>query len=137
MWIYNGEPVENVDLDNYIGFVYCIENLKTGKKYIGKKLLLHRKTRQVKGKKKRFLAESDWRDYWGSNKTLLNEIAEHGEDQFKRTILDWCKTKGEASYIELYHQMKNQVLLDDNYYNDIIQVRISGRHVKHVKKRDF
>jgi len=133
MWLYNDVLVEDADLDNHLGFVYEIENLVTGKRYIGKKLLLHRKTRQVKGKKKKYLAESDWKTYWGSSKKLLEDIDIHGEENFKRTILVWCKSKGEANYLELYFQMKNNVLLDENYYNDFVGVKIHSRHVKNVK----
>jgi hypothetical protein len=133
MWLYQGSPVEDIDLDKNFAIVYNIENKLNGMQYIGKKLLLHRKTRQVKGKKKKYLAESDWRQYWGSSKRLLEDIETHGEDNFKRTILAFCKSKGEANYLELYHQMTNNVLLDDNYYNNFVGVKIHSRHVKNVQ----
>lgn len=136
MWLHNEEPVEGVDFDKYKGFVYLITNLLSGKKYIGKKLLLHKKTRQVKGKKKRYLAESDWREYWGSNKVLQQDVKTHGEENFKRTILKWCGSKGETNYWEAYYQFINHVLLSDNFYNDYIRVRVSSAHVRNVKEED-
>ena len=52
MWTYNDQPFAEPGEQDY-GFVYIIENLITGKKYIGNKLFWFKKTRQVKGKKKR------------------------------------------------------------------------------------
>ena len=36
-WLYNNVPIEDID-SKYVGFVYLITNLVTGKRYIGKKL---------------------------------------------------------------------------------------------------
>jgi hypothetical protein len=132
-WIYDGQPVKAADLDKYTGFVYTIKNLKTGRRYIGKKLLKHRKTKQVKGKKKRTLVESDWREYYGSNKQLLEDVEKLGEKNFERTILKWCSTKGAASYWELYYQMTSHVLFDENYYNEFVGAKIHSRHIKNAK----
>ena len=53
-WIYKqNDFTEEMIGENY-GFVYCITNTTTGKKYIGKKFFYSSKTKQVKGKKKRF-----------------------------------------------------------------------------------
>ena len=71
-----------------IGFVYKITNSLTGRAYIGKKLLQFKGTKQVKGKKKRTLVESDWRTYNGSNVELQNDIAALGETNFVFTILN-------------------------------------------------
>ena len=102
-WLLEGkvyEP-ENLDPKEIYGFVYEIENLETGKKYIGKKFFWAMKTRQVKKKKKRYKAESDWKDYYGSSEELKNDVEKYGLDSFKRTILHICKTKAECSYLEL------------------------------------
>ena len=69
-WYYNGVIVDSEVLDNYVGFAYNITNLTNNRKYIGKKLLKRTKTKVVKGKKKRTIIESDWKDYYGSNKEL-------------------------------------------------------------------
>ena len=71
-WIYQGEIVE--DIGNYVGFVYIITNLRTEKKYIGKKNFYFSKTKQIKGKKKRYKVESDWKDYFGSNEELKQHV---------------------------------------------------------------
>ena len=52
MWLYKNEPFEEVP-ENAYGYVYLITNNVTGKKYIGKKLFWFKKTKTVKGKKKR------------------------------------------------------------------------------------
>lgn len=133
-WTYDGGQIKEEDLTNNYGFVYEIENLLTGKKYIGKKLLWFKKIRTKKGKKQRYLAPSDWRLYWGSNKVLLEEIKVLGEDNFKRTILKWCKSKGECNYWEAKLQFEKDVLMDENYYNDLIRVRIHSSHMKNDKE---
>ena len=33
-WIYNDEPFDSDSIDKYFGFVYCITNKTTGRKYI-------------------------------------------------------------------------------------------------------
>ena len=55
MWIYKNEPLEEVP-ENAYGYVYLITNNLTGRKYIGKKLFWFKKTKVVKGKKKRIKA---------------------------------------------------------------------------------
>lgn len=129
MWIYNNEPLTE-PIEKAIGFVYLITNLTNGKKYIGKKLFHFSKTKQVKGKKKKYKAESDWKTYWSSSDILQKEVSELGENNFKREILHICFNKGMMSYLELREQIDRRVLESDDYYNGIIQVRIHKSHVK-------
>lgn len=132
-WLYNGEIVDSEVLDNYIGFVYNITNLQNNRQYIGKKLLKRTKTRQVKGKKKRSLVESDWKQYYGSNKELIADVESIGAHNFKREILRFCETKGECNYYEAKTQFALDVLEKEEYYNTWIMVKV---HKKHVKKND-
>lgn len=127
------EP-EGLDPKQIYGFVYLIENLKTGKKYVGKKFFWSMKTRQVKKKKKRYKAESDWRDYHGSNEELKNDVLTLGPESFKRTILHICKTKAECSYLELKEQIERDALLRKDYYNAWIQVKVRKAHLRHLQK---
>lgn len=127
-WKYNGDLVEEI-ADQYIGFVYIITNLTNNKKYIGKKLAKFKKTRPpLKGKKRKrkSLVESDWQTYWGSSEHLLADVAELGAENFSREILYFCTTRGELSYREAKEQFDRGVLLTDEYYNGIINVRIGG-----------
>lgn len=135
-WRYNGGLVKDEDLKENYGFVYLIENLVSGRKYIGKKLLWFKKTRIYKGRKKRYLAPSDWRIYWGSNQQLNEDIQKLGHDNFRRTVLKWCKTKGECNYWEAKYQFDRNVLLDESYYNDLIRCRIHSGHVKNEKQTE-
>jgi|TARA_B110000908_G_C10256653_1_gene456015 hypothetical protein len=127
-WKYNGNLVEEI-ADQYIGFVYIITNLTNNKKYIGKKLAKFKKTRPpLKGKKRKrkSLVESDWQTYWGSSEHLLADIKEIGPENFSREILYFCTTRGQLSYLEAKEQFDREVLLTDEYYNGIINVRIGG-----------
>lgn len=131
IWSYKGADVPN-DLSEYIGFVYLITNLISNKKYIGKKLLKFKKTKTVKGKKKKSLVESDWRTYWGSNDELKEDVKKLGEVNFKREVLIFCKSKGELSYFELKEQVLAGVLESDEYYNSWIMARVRKDHLKKV-----
>lgn len=131
MWIYNDKPFE--DIADYVGFVYVIENLTTGRKYLGKKNFYFSKTRSVKGKKKRFKVESDWRDYYGSNKELLADVDSLGKENFKREIVRLCKSKGEFGYWEARLQFQYNVLETDDWYNTWIMVRIHKKHLTFLK----
>jgi hypothetical protein len=138
-WLYNGKPVEEID-DKYIGFVYLIENLVTGKKYIGKKLTKFSKTSTKtvalkdgtkKKKKVRTKVDSDWRTYWSSSDEVKKDVKELGEDNFKREILHFCLTKGTATYYEAKLQFQHEVLeYPDLWYNGQIQCRIHRSHIK-------
>ena len=57
----------------------------------------------------------------------------HGPPGFDRKILHLCKTKGEMSYLEAKEQFDRRVLLDDSYYNGIINCKIHRTHVKNLK----
>jgi len=129
-WKYkNLDFTEELIQENY-GFVYCITNTITGKKYIGKKFFYSSKTKQVKGKKKRIKISSDWQNYFGSNEELKKDVIIHGQEKFERVILHLCKSKGECGYLEAKEQFLNGVLESDNYYNSWIMVRVRKSHIK-------
>ena len=85
----------------------------------------------MKGKKRKRKGtkESDWRDYWGSSDNLKNDIELYGEENFTREILHVCPSRGVASYLEAEEQFKREVLLSDDYYNGIINVRVGGSNI--------
>ena len=120
--------------DNY-GFVYVITNLITNKKYIGKKNFYFSKTRQVKGKKKRYKVDSDWKDYYGSNDELNDHVALYGDKKFKREILRLCKSKGEMTYFEAKYQFEYGVLEKKDWYNTWIMCKIRKNHLTFLKEK--
>ena len=128
-WLHEGIRVDDID-SQYCGFVYIIKNLQTHKKYIGKKLLKFKKTKIVKGKKKKYTVDSDWRDYWGSNDELKEDVKVYGELNFRKEILRFCKTKGELSYWEAKYQFEFDVLLKPKeFYNAWIFVKVRRVHL--------
>jgi hypothetical protein len=136
-WLYQGAVIEDIP-DDIIGFVYIITNNLSGRKYIGKKLAKFSKTtyktvklKNGKKKKKRIRGkiESDWRDYYGSNIELNQDVANLGKENFTREILYYCTSKAQCSYIEAREQFDRKVLESLDYYNGHIQVRVHGSHI--------
>ena len=138
MWYYQGEvfsPTEE-ELKEWVGFVYVITDKTNSKMYVGKKQFWSKKTLPpLKGKtrKRRSVVESDWMKYYGSSDLVKQLLVEHGEDHFYREILHFGKSKGELGYMEAKEQFDRNVLLDDNYYNGIINCKIHRSHVKNLK----
>lgn len=137
-WYYKNNPVDEPPEDA-VGFVYIIENLTNGRKYIGKKLLSFSKTtyktitlKNGKKKKKKIKGKipSDWKDYYGSNNQLNEDVKQLGTENFKREILYYCESKAECSYVEAKLQFEYRVLESDDFYNNNIQVRVHGSHIK-------
>lgn len=139
-WLYQGKEwqlPEEFNPDVVYGFVYLITNKMDQKKYVGKKFFWSQKTLPITKKRKRrkrLKVESDWRTYWGSNKYLVEDVKNHGPENFTREILHLCKTKGECAYYEAKEQFDREVLLTEEYYNGIISCKIGGRTVKNLIK---
>ena len=89
-WYYQGAEFQEENAEGYAGFVYLIENLQTGKKYIGKKLFTFLKAKTSKKKKKRVRKQSDWMTYYGSCQQLKDDVKILGEQFFRREILRLC-----------------------------------------------
>ena len=133
MWYYNNEPIEQIP-EGMIGYVYCITNLTNNKKYLGKKNFYFSRTKVIKGKKKKTKVESDWRDYYGSNKELNADVDLLGAEHFKREIIKLCKSKGEFGYYEAKYQFEHNVLESDDWYNTWIMCRVHKKHLTFLKK---
>ena len=133
-WTYNGDVLEEIP-DGYVSFVYLITNNLNNRRYIGKKLFYFSKSKTVKGKRKRFKEESDWKDYWSSSDELKADVAKLGEENFTREILHLCRNKGEATYLEAKSQFLNEVLEHPTlWYNRNIMARVHASHVKNLVK---
>ena len=110
------------------GFIYKITNSTTLKKYIGKKqckCLLKRPP--LKGKKRRRIEEkeTDWREYTSSSREVNEDIEKYGKNNFIFEIVKWCDSKFALAYEEAKLQFEEQVLLREDYYNGIINLRVS------------
>ena len=139
-WTYKNKEIKEIK-DGDFGFVYRIIHLPSGRTYIGRKnfftqrnvrlgkkalaiLREERKLKKMRGKvpaKKLVIAESDWKTYWGSNKSFIKFIKEEGEEMFHREILEFASNKKQLTYLETKYLFKLDVLERSKlYFNDNI-----------------
>ncbi len=129
-WTYKGSTFTSADINDFFGYVYCITNLQTGKKYIGRKYFSQR--RKPRTGKRKVTSESDWKKYYGSSQELKKDIQQFGCSIFRREIISLHKTKGTVNFEETKQLFLNNVLteaLDDGtpaYYNS----NILGRYMR-------
>jgi hypothetical protein len=136
-WLYKKNEIEDISHfpNNTYGFIYKITHTLTNKSYIGKKVLYHNKKIKLTKKDlelyegvvgrrpsyKLAIAESDWKKYWGSNKTLLELLKTEPKENFKREILITCPNKKLLTYYETQTLFVYRVLEEpDLYFNDNI-----------------
>ena len=132
-WILNEGVIINEDT---FGFIYEITNNLLNKKYIGKKQCISRiKRKPLKGKTRNRInhRESDWKTYTSSSNELNSDITKQGKENFTFKIIKACGSKWELAYEEIKEQISQNVLLRDDYYNGIINVRI-GTPPKDIKQ---
>jgi len=151
MWYtYENDTIREYDTvekfpENCVGFVYKITNIKTGKFYIGKKSLYSNTKKKLTKKEiaehegpgrkpssKRVIKESNWLTYWGSNKTILEEIKKDGTDHFRKEILKFCLNKKQLTYWEVHFQCINEVLLTDKSYNDNVLAKFFRKDLENT-----
>tara|TARA_B100000287_G_scaffold164789_1_gene155444 strand:+ start:839 stop:1300 length:462 start_codon:yes stop_codon:yes gene_type:complete len=129
-WEYKGTTFTSDDIGDQFGYVYCITNLQSGKKYIGRKYFWSK--RKPRGGKRRVTSESDWKRYYGSSEELKADRRLLGNEYFKREILSTHSTKGKVNYEETKQLFLHNVLQEtlDNgepaYYNS----NILGRYYR-------
>lgn len=99
----------------WAGFVYCILNTINNMRYVGLKFFYHKR-----GKKK---VISDWLDYYGSSKYLLEDIAVHGKENFERTIIYLGKTRLAVRYTEKEYIYAANAIESPDYYNRSVDGR--------------
>lgn len=133
-WTYKGRMVtELLDMPaGTFGFIYQITHRKTNRKYIGKKVLYFERTKKLtkkelaeqtgRGRKpttKKVVTESDWRDYFGSNKEFLETVKTSGKTEFDREILEFVPNRKLLTYYECKYLFKLGAIEPSSlYYND-------------------
>lgn len=135
-WLYSGVPFDSEHISDYIGFIYCITEISTGKLYVGKKIFRNKKAKPpLKGKKNRRITwvESDWKSYYGSNGTLKQLVADNGGSLYKREIIHLCKSKAHLNYMETKELFDRNVLFDGNYFNDWVTCKITRGQLQNVE----
>ena len=137
-WLFKGHEISDELFDKivssgFLGFVYEITEKESGKKYIGKKMLVKKTKRKVKSKNgvsrnKIVWKESDWRGYYGSSPTLMERVGS-GKYNYDREILLFCNGKADLMYYETKYQMDKNVIFDDNYYNQMLHIRCTAKGI--------
>lgn len=113
------ETLQEVDINDYLGFVYVI-TFDNGKKYIGAKKLwknIKHAPKQFKSARKRqSCVESDWRNYTSSSKEV-NSMISSNIKPLQFLIVGWYETWGKTLYAEAMMQIENNVLGDSTWLN--------------------
>ena len=133
------------------GLIYQITS-PSGKSYIGKKVLFHNKKQKI-GKRelekltgvvgrrpsyKLIVKESDWINYYGSQKDIKQLLLEGKKDEFERVILKMCPDKKSLTYFEIKYQMIYQVLeKPDEFFNDNILGKFFTKDLANIEFEDF
>lgn len=135
VWTYQGIEVKEAP-QKAKAFVYLLE-FDDGTKYVGKKNLHSTRRKKVIGKKRKVVttSESNWKTYNSSSQEVKTKL-KSGDKLIKREIIRWCYTLGEATYWEAYWQFQWGVLLDSNWLNRWISVRLYKQNMKDTDDTD-
>lgn len=127
MWFYKDRVIESIEdmPEGTFGFIYEVQHIPTGRRYIGKKVLeFNRTLPPLKGtkRKRKVVKESDWKTYYGSHKEIKDLIKENKQDEFRREILMYVSSKKLLTYYETKFLFIKEVLEPNgnSYINDNI-----------------
>jgi len=127
MWFYQDKVIDNIEdmPKGTFGFIYEVQHIPTGRRYIGKKVLeFNRTLPPLKGtkRKRKVVKESDWKTYYGSHKEIKDLIKENKQDEFRREILMYVPSKKLLTYYETKFLFIKEVLEPNgnSYINDNI-----------------
>lgn len=118
-----------------LGFLYKITEQATGKFYIGIKQT--KTTRMLpplknKKRKRKKIADSDWRNYCGSG--TISDIVAANPDRFTKEIISFHHSKRELQYAECKYLVTNDCLFDGQCWNEMLNYRL--RFHKNLKKQN-
>lgn len=135
MWRYKKDLISDISQmpEGVFGFIYEVNHILTGKKYIGRKQLISVTTKALgkkelaeitdkrASKKKKVQKESDWKTYYGSHSEIKQRIKEGKKEEFERTIIEFAFTPKHLTYLETKYLFSLEVLENPNiFYNDNI-----------------
>lgn len=121
---------KDIDIKDYVGFVYKICSKETGKVYYGiKKFKKKIRRKPLKGKKRVRIdyIESDWKTYKTSSPLLQKEL-EDGLNNYDCQIINICTSITDMKAREAYYQLEHYIKGDwDSLINEMINLRIRIR----------
>jgi hypothetical protein len=118
--------IDEAELRDYEGFIYRIDNTRTGQYYIGKKSFWSRVKETKKSSPKygkRVTKESNWKDYQSSNA----EVQGWAISDCEYSVLYLCGTKYELAYREIESLMECHGLRDPMCMNKMMGSARIGR----------
>jgi hypothetical protein len=135
MWKYKEDLISDINQipEGAFGFVYEVQHLPSGKRYVGRKQLISVTTKALgkkelaeltdkrASKKKKVQKESDWKTYYGSQSEIKQLIKDGKEKEFERRILQFAFSPKHLTYLETKYLFSLEVLENPNvFYNDNI-----------------
>jgi len=147
-WVYQGRVITSIkDMpEGTYGFIYEVIYKPTDVRYIGKKVLYFERNKRLGKKalaalreerskqglrgrvpiKQKVVTESDWKDYFGSQKEIVTLSKEdNAGENWEKRILEFVPNKKLLTYYETKHLFKNDVL--ENQYSSHINDNILGK----------
>ena len=147
-WTYQGRVITSIkDMpEGTYGFIYEVIYKPTDVRYIGKKVLYFERNKRLGKKalaalreerskqglrgrvpiKQKIITESDWKDYFGSQKEIVTLSKEdNAGENWEKRILEFVPNKKLLTYYETKHLFKNDVL--ENQYSAHINDNILGK----------
>ena len=134
-WTYQGRVITSIkDMpEGTYGFIYEVIYKPTDVRYIGKKVLYFERNKRLGKKalkalqeerskqglrgrtpaKQKVISESDWKDYFGSQKEILIlSKKDNSSRNWEKRILQYVPTKKLLTYYETKYLFKNGILED-------------------------
>ena len=143
-WAYQGRVITSIkDMpEGTYGFIYEVIYKPTDVRYIGKKVLYFERNKRLGKKalkalqeerskqglrgrtptKQKVITESDWKDYFGSQKEILTlSKKDNSSKNWEKRILQFVPSKKLLTYYETQALFTYRVLEEDNkWFNDNI-----------------
>ncbi|WP_423056918.1 hypothetical protein [Aeromonas hydrophila] len=118
--------IDESQISNYTGFIYKLQNIKTGEWYIGSKnFYSHRKETKKSSPKygKRVKKESDWKTYQSSSVI----VSQWPTEDVHCEVLWLCVSKYELAYREIESLIQAHALRDRKSLNVMLGSKSIGR----------